>query len=52
MEYELANEGEDALFCESTNPSLKQRTVLNQLSAKPDKLQKAECLPDEDDQLA
>ena len=62
MEYEIPDEGEDALFDDSTNPSLKhedQQAIRNQSSVRPEdypaekrKLQKAVLIPEEDEQLA
>ncbi len=58
MEYEIQDQGEDALFDDSTNPSLKrddEEDLRRRLGEPADKrkLQKAELIPEEDDlQLA
>ena len=61
MEYEISDEGEDALFDDSTNPSLLHRDeppAERRPGSRPDpadarKLQKAELIPEEDEhQLA
>jgi hypothetical protein len=56
MEYEIPDEGEDVLFDESTNPSLKpdeeelarQRAARRKGQREP---QKAELIPEEEDAL-
>lgn len=58
MEYEIKDQGEDALFDDSTNPSLKpdeEDESLRRRHPEPAdkrKLQKAELIPEEDEQLA
>ena len=58
MEYEIKDEGEDALFDHSTNPSLKpdEEAPLRRRHSEPvdkRKLQKAELIPEEEEhQLA
>ncbi len=55
MEYEIADEGENVLFDESTNPSLKphaRRPAFGQLSPDDRELQEDEPLPDTCNQLA
>ena len=55
MEYEIEDQGEDALFDESTNPSLKHdeddEEALFFLRSGKRKLQKGELIPEEE-QLA
>ena len=56
MEYEISDQGEDALFDGSTNPSLKRDEDEEDLRRRhPDpsdnrKLQKGELIPDEEDE--
>jgi len=64
MEYEIENEGEDWLFDDSTNPSLKpetDRAISKEPPRRPEddpadtpadrpKLQKAELIPEEEDE--
>ena len=57
MEYEISDQGEDWLFDDSTNPSLKpdQDELLRRRHPDPAdkrKLQKAELIPEEEEQLA
>ncbi len=55
MEYEIRQEGEDALFDDSTNPSLKhdedeQTRRRHPAPADKRKLQKAELIPEEEEE--
>ena len=54
MEYEIPDEGEDALFDDSTNPSLKhddeQTPYRRPDPADKRKLQKGEIIPEEEEQ--
>ena len=62
MEYEIEDQGEDVLFDDSTNPSLKpspRQAVRNQPPPHPldpvierERRQKAEFIPEEEEQLA
>ena len=57
MEYEITDQGEDVLFDDSTNPSLKpeeDETPRRRRLDPADKrtLQKAELIPEEEEQLA
>ena len=58
MEYEIKDEGQDALFDDSTNPSLRHEEVPREAERRPvtradtRKLQKAELIPEEEQQLA
>ena len=62
MEYEISDQGENVLFDDSTNPSLqhgdkadaKRKPVTGPHADPADKrtLQKAELIPEEDEQLA
>ena len=56
MEYEITDEGEDALFDQSTNPSLKpdEEELARQRAARRKERrapQKAELIPEEEDSL-
>jgi len=56
MEYEITDEGEDALFDQSTNPSLKpdEEDLARQRAARRKERrapQKAELIPEEEDSL-
>ena len=60
MEYEIHDEGEDALFDQSTNPSLTHQdppAIRNQSPVRPEdrsaekrRLQKAELIPEEEEE--
>ena len=56
MEYEITDQGEDWLFDDSTNPSLKPHEEELQrrhpIPADKRKVQKAELIPEEEEQLA